>query len=139
MREPAGKRAAAQAKARALVLGSLPATQNEISLRLGMAQSSVSRWLGLLFESGEAHIGRWQRTRAKFEGVWVAGGGQHVACDLLPLKVDKRSPSWRAEAEKDPMDRDAADRARRLAEIKVRRDPMDEAFFGPGPGGAAPC
>lgn len=124
-------------RANAQMLAALPDSAAKLAVRLELSQATVSRRLQLLFDSKLAHIGSWRRTRAKFEAVWVAGPGDHVACDLLPVRKDSRSPTWRAEARRDPLDGWDAEQARKLAEIKVRRDPLVAAFYGPGPGGGA--
>lgn len=116
-------------KRRALVLAALPGTQPQIVSRTKLGHATVLRWLKDLHHSGEARIKRWTRTEGRFAAVWGKGGGEHAPCELVPLDSKERRAlakvRARAEAEVEQ-----ADRARRLAAIQVRRDPLVAALFG---------
>lgn len=116
-------------KLRAVVLAALPGTQAQIVRRTGLGVATVSRWLADLYDSDEARIKRWTRTGAKFAGVWGRGAGEHAPCDLVAFDSTQRKDHDR-QRKKSEAEQEAQDRARRLSEIKVRRDPMVAALFG---------
>lgn len=134
---------------RSLVIGALPGTFPEISERSGLSKSAVSRWIAVLHADGEARIIGWHQAKARWakpKAIWGAGAGEHEpyrpARPPAPVarvgkklgRTEARTSARAARAARAVQieaEEDAADRARRLAEIKVRRDPLVAALFGP--------
>ncbi len=119
---------------RADVLAALPGTAPEICASTGLAKSVVWRWLGLLREDCECHVGGWVRVPGggPFQARYVAGPGVDAICRLRPFTEAQKSARFRRKARSNGswLDRLAQVRGRYWANRPKRRDPMIEALFG---------
>lgn len=65
-------------------------TIKDLSRLMKLSHMPVGRYLTKLHAEGRAHIGRWNRTRAKPAAVWVSGAGEHAAPpEALPKRVHR--------------------------------------------------
>lgn len=122
---------AAKRHNRELVLEALPGTPAQIMERTGLSAGTVSRWVTDLRNAGQAHIGKWTRTRGVFLSTIHAGPGRD-AKKPKPLTSAQLTRNSRQRMRKSGewTDRMAKDRARYWRKKAPKRDPLTAALFG---------
>lgn len=121
------------------VEAALPGTLGDISERSGVQLSTVVRWLRIMRDAGECHIGGWERTSGTggpIKAVYVLGPGKDAKCTLKRLSTATYSARHRAKTRKDGRREHvlAKNRSDYWADrAKVQGDPLILALFGRAP------
>lgn len=74
-----------QKRTRAAVLAALPGSCNDIAAASGLEVGTVQKWVRLLRDESEIHIGAWQRAKAQGgpSAVYVRGPGEDARIEPL--------------------------------------------------------
>lgn len=120
---------------RAAILAALPATRLDLPELAHTTVSTVQRWLKILHDAGEIHIGGWKRSvgRGAIQPIWYAGQGTDKRCTLKRLTDQQTSARYRRSIEgTEKGDIRKAKRQASYYRVKAAKmgDPMLNALFG---------
>lgn len=122
---------------RAAILAALPATRLDLPALAHTTTSTVQRWLKILHDAGEIHIGAWKRAdgQGAMQPIWYSGAGKDARCTLKRLTVQQTSARYRRSiAGTEKGDLRAARRQASYYKTKAAKqgDPLINALFGKG-------
>lgn len=115
---------------KAQVAAALPGTVPEVIIRCGLTESTVKRWIRLMREAGECHIGSWKRSTGSgaFQSVHMLGPGKDARCRLKARTGAQYSVKYRENMKKDGrIDLSSARRSARYWADKATQQPHDWA------------